>query len=167
MCAADGYALPDHVWRMEPGKPLVFEAEDYTEARFYPNAINGLREEADASGGKAIYQFPHYRNQLRYDFSLPTAGKYRIWYRIRFDQIGQNSNLHLASMDNSGMTGQHVTLPAGYTPARGWVVMPGPVYLLSAGLHSFYLHGRFDYQPPGSDHRFAGGAKARRHGFGG
>ena len=142
--AAD-YQLPDRVWRMEPGQALVFEAEAYTAARFHPDELNSLRDDPSASGGKAIYQFPHERNQLRYDFSVPEAGSYRVWYRIRFDQLGQWSAFHFASMDGMCQNREAIELPKGYKPADDWVFVPGPVYHLPAGQHTFNLHGRFDY----------------------
>lgn len=142
---ADGYQLTDRVWQMELGQALVFEAEAYTAARFHPDAMNSLRDDPSASGGKAIYQFPHERNQLRYDFSVPAAGSYRVWYRIRFDQLGQWSVFHFASMDGMCQNREAIELPKGYKPADGWVFAPGPKYYLTAGQHTFNLHGRFDY----------------------
>ncbi|MBU4212355.1 MAG: hypothetical protein KKD33_07210, partial [Verrucomicrobia bacterium] len=137
-------SLSDQVFYAEKGRPVIFEAEDFVEAKFYPDNSNGVLLEQDASAGKAVYQFPHYRNQLRYDFYLHESAEYSVWFRLRFEQFDGSSFLY-ASIDEGRQNASGIEMPKGYNPSAGWVFVKGPSFFLGNGVHSFYIRGRLDY----------------------
>lgn len=147
-CIAEdgGIRLSDKLFVMRDGEALVIDAQDFAAASFDPNRQTALRADPEASGGLVVYQYPHCRNQIRYDFAVPRAGDYRFYYRIRFDQVGSWTKMSFISLNHGTLVRDAIEIPGNYRPEHGWILAPGPTFRnLPEGSHSFHLRGRLDY----------------------